>query len=398
MSNRALLIGSSFSAAPILFGLRRRGLHITVIGKYKDDPCHQYGDASIFEDYSDKQKFLEIVETGNYDFIVPSCNDFAYVSGNWAANKLGFPGFDTLETTEILHTKAQFRAFCESIDLPAPRRIAFGDAQTVGALSASDLTFPVLVKPVDSFSGRGMTKLHSPEGLALAIQLAATESRSGEVVVEHFHAGDLYSHTAFVEDGQIFWDEFVDEFCTVYPYQVDCSNCPSRLPSGVKSEVRSQMQRLISALKLCDGLLHTQFIFDGDRFWIIECMRRGPGDLYPQLIERATGAPYTDMYLSKFLGERYPTDLTRSGEYRALVGRHTISTATAVVASGFETHHTAKTLAFVPLKLSADRMEAAPYDKMGILFLEYDAVADLHQASPTYADLFRPTLLETLYG
>ena len=34
-----LLVGSSYSAVPMLFDLKRRGATVTVAGKYEDDPC-----------------------------------------------------------------------------------------------------------------------------------------------------------------------------------------------------------------------------------------------------------------------------------------------------------------------------------------------------------------------
>lgn len=397
MAKKALLIGSSFSASPLFFALKRRGLHVTVCGNLKDDPCHQHADASAYFDYSQKEALLDFVNAHAFDYIVPSCNDFAYVSGNWVAHSTGrFPGWDTLETTTILHTKNAFRQFCEKHDLPAPQRLFGGKAEDARSASGR-FRYPLLVKPVDSFSGRGMSKVLSADRLDDALVAATRSSRSGEIVIEPFYEGNLHSHTAFIEDGVIFWDSFVDEFCTVYPYQVDCSNHPSRLGDQVRGNIRLAMQRMITAGGLADGLLHTQLIVSGDDFWIIECMRRAPGDLYGQLIERSTGVLHNDMYVAKFLGERYATPAPLLSQ--KLIGRHTISVSEPIeAAGGFRTAVSAIETAYIPLKDSGMKLGVAPYDKLGILFFEFEAIDELFKASPNFAEAVKVMPWEQRYG
>jgi hypothetical protein len=118
---KVLLIGSSFSAMPFLFHLQHIGADVTVIGKYDGDPCHSFVEKSIYEDYSDSETLLTICRDRNFDYIVPSCNDYSYVAGSAVANILGLPGFDNPEVTLILHTKDRFRQFCLDIGVPSPR-------------------------------------------------------------------------------------------------------------------------------------------------------------------------------------------------------------------------------------------------------------------------------------
>jgi formate-dependent phosphoribosylglycinamide formyltransferase (GAR transformylase) len=379
---RALLIGSSFSSSPIFFELKKLGLHVTVCGLYPNDPCHQYADASLFEDYSDAASLVEMIKSGDYDYVVPSCNDYAFISGNWAADALGFPGYDAFETTLILHTKYKFRLFCQNNNLPAPRHYMIAEQDQF----LQDEYFPVLVKPVDSFSGRGVTKVDDAKHLAAAIDLARSESRSGDVVVEQFVEGSLHSHSCFIQERAIIWDTFVDEFCSVYPYQVDCSNHPSFLSEAIRDKARAAINGLIQGLELADGLLHTQFISNGSELWIIECMRRAPGDLYASLIERSTGVRYTEMYVRKFLDLPYMLPVVSKGPEKS-IGRHTISVQTPVVVSGFQTSLDSKSIAFVPLKGSGEKLGAAPLDKLGILFMEFQTSQEMWDTVPNFATL-----------
>ncbi len=374
---KALLVGSSFSAAPIFFSLKKRGLHVTVCGSLPGDPCHQYADASLFIDYSDREKLLQAVQNGAFDYLVPTCNDYAYLSSAWVAEQLGFKGFDSFATTEILHTKKLFRDRTAQFDFPAPRKL------TESSFQEGLLALPCLVKPVDSFSGRGIHKVTSWEALAPAIEEAKRASRSGEFVVEEFVQGSLHSHSAFVANHQIHEDFFVDEFCTTYPYQVNCSNHPSRLGDNVRTGVRAAMSRLATELGIVDGLLHTQFIAEGDKFWIIECMRRCPGDLYGSLVERSTGVDYTSMFVQPFVNEPYVAPQPRGAE--RFMARHTISSEQPLVNFSFVPCIPAEELEIIQLKSSGEKLSAAPFDKLAILLARFPSREAMLLTAPVLA-------------
>ncbi|SEK36106.1 Formate-dependent phosphoribosylglycinamide formyltransferase (GAR transformylase) [Nitrosovibrio tenuis] len=392
MDKKALLVGSSFSAAPLFFVLKKRGIHVSVCGNQESDPCHQYADASFYIDYSNRDELLHLVETENFDYIVPSCNDYAYMSCAWVAQRLGFPGYDRYDVATILHTKNEFRMLTEQHSLPAPK----SRRQEAGqAIEAGLLHFPLLVKPVDSFSGRGVVKVLSGSDLTSAVQAALQSSRSNEVVLEEFVEGSLHSHSAFICKNEVVLDFFVDEYCTVYPYQVNCSNHPSFLPETTRINVRESITRLVRILGMADGLLHTQFIANGDKFWIIECMRRCPGDLYSSLVELSTGVGYVDLYVRPFLGETIPADV-QLGESRYF-GRHTISTSQSLVNYTFSYNIPDASVRVVPLKSSGERLGIAPFDKLAILFAEYSSRSTMLEATPQLTDFITIRSLEETY-
>lgn len=371
MPKRALLVGSSFSAAPIFFALKSQNMHVSVCGNDRTDPCHQYADASYFIDYSNPDALISLIAQEKFDFIVPSCNDYAYMSSTLAAERLTYPGFDAYEVALTLYNKRLFRIFTQQYQLPTPKFLQINANEINKSLA---LNFPLLVKPVDSFSGRGVTKVNSINELTEAIALALKSSRSEEFVVEEFVEGELHSHSAFIQDGKIITEFFADEFCTVYPYQVNCSNHPSLLKTAVKQAVALAIQKLVSLLKLSDGLLHTQFIVNQNQFWIIECMRRCPGDLYGKMITLSTDIDYINLYIKPFINQKLPDiNQDQSFEYK-MIGRHTISVVEQMASFSFSCNIPSKQTQIVPLKCSGELLRAAPYDKLAILFIEY-----LHQ-------------------
>jgi len=381
---KALLVGSSFSAAPVFFALKKYGLHVSVCGKIESDPCHQYADASYFIDYSRTDDLMQLVESNEFDFLVPTCNDYSYMSCAPVAEKHGFPGFDSVKVATILHTKSEFRQVSKRHAIPAPLFEILEEGQSI---DSADLHFPVLVKPIDSFSGRGMSKVAAPADLSQAVRDAFKVSRSSRIVIEEFLSGNLHSHSAFIQDRQIAFDFFVDEFCTVYPYQVNCSNHPSVLSTTIRDAVRKTISELVDILGLSDGLLHTQFIADKNNHWIIECMRRCPGDNYGHLIGLSTGIDYADFFVRPFLKRRLPTEqIKTTSKY---YGRHTISVDRPLVNLSFSHNIPSETLDIVPLKSSGEQLDVAPFDKLAILFVEFKDEATMLGTTPRFADFVR---------
>ena len=365
---KVLLIGSSFSAAPIFFVLRNLGAHISVVGRDPSDPCHAYADQSIFEDYSDREALLAVCEEEAFDYIVPSCNDYAYMAAIHVADKLGYPGFDNPEVARALHTKDAYRSLLQDLGIPSPQM--YGELSAGMDVKSMDVRMPAILKPVDSFSGRGVQIVQKAEDLDSALASALSASREKRAIVEQFVDGRLYSHTGFISDGRIFWHEFVDEFCEVYPFAVDRSRFPSDLPREMKSRVHKGICRLVEKLQLCDGLIHTQFIANEDSFFLIECMRRCPGDLYGHQMELACGIDYASLYTLPFVGKLYDTTTALPVPHQA-VERRVVAADSSFPFFGLEISELGAPAEFIPLKGSGEMFEAAPFDKAGIFFYSY---------------------------
>jgi ATP-grasp domain len=367
---RVLLVGSSYSAIPLLNLLRSFGFFVGVCGNLRSDPCHALADVSFFVDYSDPKQLTEVFESGGFHFIVPSCNDASYNASSSVAGLFNLPGFDSFFITSQLHEKSLFKGVLSKLSVRSPRYLVVSPESTLDI--RVDLSFPLLVKPVDSFSGRGQSLVASSGELELAVQRARKFSKSRKVVIEEFVEGSLHSHSAFIHRGEIAVDFFVDEFCTVYPYQVNCSNHPSSLPSHVRAELRNSILSLVEHLKLVDGLMHTQFLLKNNSPYVIECMRRCPGDLYGTLIQRSTKFDYFGQYLAPFIGRSGSTAAKHLQAESWF--RHTVSSSQRLVFESFKISTQVDNLEIFPLLPSGNELLEAPYGKAAILFFQKESL------------------------
>lgn len=356
---KVLLVDTNRAAYTIYQSLLSQGHDVSVVGGNAKEPLAKICPNFIQLDYSDARELDGLIDKEEFDFLVPGCTDVSYkVCAE--VNRGRFPGIDSVDATRRINEKSEFRALAGELGIPVPRVLGFEEALGEGG---------VIIKPVDSFSGRGITILKNPsrETLVKAQGEACGVSKSGEAMVEEFVSGQLYSHSAFLEGGEVVADFTVREDCTTNPFTVDTSCLEFDFDEDILDQLRIDACKLFKHLKLQNGLIHSQFILGQGQYWIIEVTRRCPGDLYALLIEMSTGYPYGASYAASFLGE---APLLRSAGYlRERIIRHTATSRHGESLWGFQFKTPIDLKFFVPLATAGEQIDPSPYGRAALFFL-----------------------------
>lgn len=360
---KVLLCDASFSIVPVLKSIKELGFHVTSCGNREDDPCHALADSSFFINYADQEKVLDYFIKNNFDYIVPGCTDISFSTCSYIGKKLNLPGYDRSDITEIFNDKRKFREYSSLHLFQIPRFTS----------SKSDLTsfnFPVLKKPIDSFSGRGISKFSSLN------EIDSQDDMSSDIY-EEFVNGQLFSHSAFIKNEKIIVDFFVEEHCTIYPYQVNTSCITQKLNDITKKNMRDWLESYAKLAHLRDGLIHTQFISDNSNYWLIETSRRCPGDLYSLLIKKSCDVDYAKLFVMPYCGLSYSNEaITKTSNF---IIRHTVSASEDKNLFEINIHVPNAGLDYIPIKKSGQLVAKAPFDRAGIAFLKYNSSAELYE-------------------
>jgi biotin carboxylase len=379
---RTLLVDTNRAAKPIFDALCAQGHEVWVVGGRRDDYLATTTPRYVCLDYSDTAGLAEFATQKGFDLLIPGCNDLSYEV--CARIGLGrYPGLDSPEATQSLNNKGLFRTIAREIGVPVPAVLTKEEA--VGRQR-------VIVKPVDSFSGRGMTALTNAswDDITDAVRKAETVSSTGSAIIEELVAGQLLSHSAFVHDKRVAHDFVVIEHCVANSFTVDTSRVVHDFDKSVRSALRKDVSKLAERLKLVDGLVHTQFILDGARYWFIEVTRRCPGDLYSLLIEFSTGFPYASAYVAPFCGHNTAFS-NMAATHRHHIIRHTISSAAGCSLAGYSFARPVSIRLLVPLAKAGEKLDPSPYGRGGILFLDAGCEARMNV-------LYRDLLHRQLYS
>lgn len=355
---KVLLLDSAFSAVPIHDYLTNIGCDVWTIGNRSNDPLAvAYPEHWIRGDYSDIALVSRIIESYNFDVIVPGCTDVSM--GTYVRANLQSHYCYSLESDQILNNKSLFRRLCDELDLPAPHTVPIDYLPNSGRY---------ICKPSDSFSGRGVVIFDSADRSAAsdAIIHAKMYSLTGQVVCEEFIDGQLYSYSAFVEDGTVDTAYIVREGSHYDHFSVDTSYVLENYNPVHKEQLQNAVEAVCRRLNLCDGLLHVQFIDSGDRIALVEMTRRCPGDLYSKLIEYSTGHPYAARYASYFVGQKVES----VNERRRFILRRTIKQISQHNFRGFDLDLGAGLFQLVPTIRLGERIDPTMNIRTGVAFIE----------------------------
>ncbi len=181
----------------------------------------------------------------------------------------------------------------------------------------------------------------------------------------------LYSHSAFLTDKKINQDFIVEEYGSANPFVVDTSFVKTDFSSHLLQQVRESIEKLAQLLNLKDGLIHTQFICNQQKIWLIEITRRCPGDLYSQLIEISTGYSYAASYARSFIGQALKTEFSHN-QTKSII-RHTITQQKTGVFYNLSFQQPLNIARYISIATSGDLLKPNPNGRVGILFAEVNS-------------------------
>ncbi|MBB4952156.1 hypothetical protein H4S14_000198 [Agrobacterium vitis] len=369
---KVLLLDTAFAAVPIHEWLRTLGFEVWTIGNRPYDPLALVAPAYwIKGDYSDVEYVRSLIADHEFDAIIPGCTDVSMDT----FVKLGFDKHyrSSIQVDQLLNNKHLFRNLCAELDLPAPKLVAYDALPPSGRF---------ICKPVDSFSGRGVSVFEASDAAAAtaAFKQALSQSPTETVICEEFITGQLYSYSAFIDSRKVSVAFSVKEGARYDPFAVDTSHLIEELDKETAVVLSKSVEALAESLSLCDGLLHVQYIHNKSRIAIVEVTRRCPGDLYSKLIEYSTGFPYAARYASYFVGhtvEGLPTK-------KRHVLRHTIKQTGASSFENLDLSALQNIFKVFPVRRLGEPLEPSSRERTAVAFMAYNNRADLENA---YAQL-----------
>jgi hypothetical protein len=123
-------------------------------------------------------------------------------------------------------------------------------------------------------------------------------------------------------------------------------------------------------------------MISNEKPFLIESMRRCPGDLYPNLIKSSTGFDYIYNYVAPFLN--LPIQESKDVDYIELpFARFTIASKNTVRANAIDVPFECSGFSFYPLLKSGDQLNPFPYEKAGVLFMQLPTVESLFSFVPS---------------
>ena len=305
MSEPALVVlGAGLSQRPLIRRAKERGLLTCVVDGRTDRPAAADADIFVHQDFSDVPATIAALEAAGIEAIgvCSMGSEQAVVPGARLAEALGLPGLPVsaaLAATDKVVQRGLYR------DHGVPSA-GFAPARTlVEALAAYDVLGPrVIIKPTDGAAQRGVSDVQSRDDVALAVEHAVRESRTGKLIVEEHLSGREYTVNAFVLGGVFHPVTVTLRDLAPEPAVGIC--VAHRYPCGRSDEDVATIIDVVRQAAMAIGIdaapVYAQVRFDGTGPRMIECGARLGGGSDAQLAELVVGVDLMETVLDAALG------------------------------------------------------------------------------------------------
>ena len=306
---KLMILGGSRYILPVIEAAHELGCYVITADYLPDNVAHRFSDEYCNVSIIDKDAVLERAKELAIDGIMSFAADPGVVTAAYVAEQMSLPFQGSYEAVDTLQNKAKFRQFLLDHQFNCPRYIKVGSPDEA-LEKLKDLSFPLIVKPVDSAGSKGVTKLEMQQQIGEAVQNALAFSRSGECIIEEFIAQDGYSSDSdgFSIDGVFrcvsFTDQLFDKECD-NPYAPSAYVMPSTMPVEKQEELVAELNRLARLLDLRTGIynIETRVGING-KAYIMEVSPRGGGNRLAEMLRYATSIDLVKASVCAALGFR----------------------------------------------------------------------------------------------
>ena len=301
-----LVIGAGIGQVPLLERAKTRGIRTIVVSKPGDYPGFALADESCLLDIYDWDAIVDFARQRGVDAVASDQNDLMAPTVAHVAETLGLPG-NTVSQVMAYCNKNLFRANCEALGIPQPRHVSIDTADPPPP-SFAKVPFPWMIKPEDSQSSIGISRIDSIDGFSAAAAHALAHSHSRHAILEEFFSGREVACEGFVRHGKYYHLACGDRRYFNLPGLFIPSQTlyPSTLPETFQTRILDCEQKMAAHVGLEFAIIHSEYLVNEDtgEIRVVESAPRGGGVyISSHLIPHATGIDVTNLVLSLALGE-----------------------------------------------------------------------------------------------
>jgi len=300
---KALVIAGGLPQIELIKQLKERGIEALLADGSPAAVARPYADKFFHVDVFDMEAIKEIAVSEKVDFLITVCADQVLLVVAKVSEMLGLPCYIDYETCQNVSDKIRMKRIFKQSGVPTTDYVETYhlDMDIIGKLK-----YPLVVKPVDAYSSKGVRKAENIDELKQYYEEAHQIGRSGRVIVEEFFAGEEISVDAFVVNGKakllnVTNSEKVKDKDRFVIFR---GRYPVKASEAVMKQIEEICQKIADGFGLVNAPLLVQLLHDGDKVSVLEFCARTGGNMKYLLIKYASGVDVIGATLDITLGQQ----------------------------------------------------------------------------------------------
>lgn len=285
---KALVVAGGLAQIELINQLKERGITTVLIDGNANALARPYADKFHQMAIFDIEAVKNLAVEEKVDFLITCCADQVLLVVAQVSEMLGLPCYIDYQTGQNVSDKKYMKRIFQENNIPTSRHVELTELDWE---RIKELQYPIVVKPVDAYSSRGVRKAQNPEELERYINEAAQISRAGGVIVEEFVSGTEISVDVYVEDGvaKVLCVSNSEKIADADRFIIFRGRYPVAASDEILEQIRVVAQQIADAFQLKDSPMLIQMINTGERVSVLEFCARTGGNMKYLLIKRSCG-------------------------------------------------------------------------------------------------------------
>lgn len=261
-----------------------------------------YADKFLEISTMDREAVLQAATDDEVDMILTACGDQPLSTMTYVSEKLGLPCYLTNDLVRDLTNKKYMKRKMSEYGIPTSKFITLKRGDDFESISP--LSFPLVVKPVDSNGSKGVKKVSDIDELKVSMEEAFRYSLSGDIIIEEFNEGPEISIDAYIEGGKAKVLSVI-ELCKIKENYDSFTIVQSFFPPSFeidRLEIENIAQKIADAYELQNTPLLIQAIQTENGIKVVEFSARMGGGSKFRSIMHFTGVDIMKVYVEMVLG------------------------------------------------------------------------------------------------
>lgn len=297
---KALVLAGGFPQISLIKSLKQRGITTLLADYYERPPAKEYADVFYQVSTLDIDAIRNIVVKENADLIITVCTDQALLTMAKVSEDLGLPCYMDYKTALNVTNKQYMKKIFAENGIPTAKYIV---AHDVSEIQEGLQKFPLVVKPADCNSSKGVVKVNNFSELEKAFDFAKKLSRTETVIIEEYISGTEISVDAWVENGQAKILCMSENEKIPGTFVIFRGKYPSREAMCLKDKIQSIVQKIADSFGLKNCPMLIQMIADGENIFVLEFSARTGGGTKHIMIQHVAGLDVIDFTVELALGK-----------------------------------------------------------------------------------------------
>lgn len=300
---KALVLCGGVPQIALLKKLKERGITTVLADMNEKCSAREYADIFYPTSTLDVDGIREVAKKEKVDFLLTVCADQVLQVVAEVSEDLGLPCYIDFETAVNVSKKSYMKRIFNESGVPTSQHLVMSE---LDESKIDTLRYPIIVKPVDSYSSRGVKKVFNIDELRTAFLEAKSISRTKTAIIEEFVEGDEITVDVYVEDGvaNILTMSKSEKISGNDRFVIYRTVNPAVISEKIENEIKLTAGKIADGFGIKNSPMLIQLISDGERISVIEFCARTGGGIKFRLIKKVSGFDVIDAVIDLTLGNK----------------------------------------------------------------------------------------------